>query len=61
MTNLNDEIYGVLDNNLCDLACRLVQDDTKVVLPKGQFCFHHITFNAPWRGRYESDQKRFGW
>lgn len=37
MTNLDDEIYAVLDNGLCDLASWLVQNDTEVVLRGGQF------------------------
>ena len=32
MTNLNNEIYTVLDDDLCNLAGRLVQNDTEVVL-----------------------------
>lgn len=32
VTHLDDEIYGVLNDNLCDLAGWLVQDDTEVVL-----------------------------
>jgi len=32
MTNLNNEVHTVLDDDLCNLACWLVQNDTEVVL-----------------------------
>jgi len=32
MTNLDNELYTVLDDDLCNLAGRLVQNDTEVVL-----------------------------
>jgi hypothetical protein len=35
MTDLDDEIYGMFDDDLCDLACRLIQYDAKVVLSGG--------------------------
>jgi len=41
MTNLYDEVYGVFDDDLCDLSCWLVQDDAEVVLSGGQRRFHH--------------------
>jgi hypothetical protein len=53
VTNLDDEIYRVLDDNLGDLACRLVQDDTKVVLPEVSVICTTQTSNAPWRAHYE--------
>jgi len=40
MTDLDDEPYGVLDNNLCDLAGWLIQDDTEVIL-RGDECHAH--------------------
>lgn len=40
MTNLNDEPYSVLDNNLCDLPSWLIQDDTEVILC-GDECHAH--------------------
>ena len=36
MTNLNNELYGMFHDNLCDLAGRLVQNDTEVVLCEDQ-------------------------
>lgn len=32
MTNLDNEIYGMFDHDLCDLACWLIQYNAKVVL-----------------------------
>ena len=31
-TNLDQQLHGVLNNNLSDLPCRLIQDQSKVVL-----------------------------
>ena len=36
MTNLDDEVHTVLDDNLCNFAGRLVQNDTEVVLRGGK-------------------------
>jgi len=40
MTNLDNEPHGVLDNNLCDLSGRLVEDNTKVVLCGDDYHVH---------------------
>lgn len=42
MTNLDDEIYGVLDDDLGNLASRFIQDDAEVVLFRAQCRFHHV-------------------
>ena len=41
MTNLDDEIYGVLNDDLCNFPCWLVQNDTEVVLSRSQRRFHY--------------------
>jgi hypothetical protein len=42
MTDLDNKIYGVFDDNLCDLACWLVEDDPKVILFGRQSRLHHM-------------------
>ena len=39
MTNLDDKIYGVFNNDFCDFACWLVQDETEVVLSRRSASF----------------------
>jgi len=40
MTNLDNELYGVLDNSLCNLAGGLIQNNTEVVLRGDQRPVH---------------------
>ena len=42
VTNLDDEPYSVLDNNLCDLAGRLIEDDAEVVLCGDDYHVHQL-------------------